>query len=267
MTPPLWQTEIGNGPLVACAIHNGHATRPEVTKLFRLDAAARRYEEDPHTADWTMIAPTRIVGQRSRFELDLNRPREKAVYQTPSDCWGLDVWKSPPPADVVNRSLAEYDAFYAHVKFVLERLVARRGRVVVFDLHSYNHVRGRAGDTAADPRENPEINLGTRSMDRTYWSRIVDRWLAEMRHYDYLGRSLDVRENIKFFGGHFPTWIHQNFPGTVSALAIEVKKFFMDEWTGQLDVEKHQAIGHALAQAAAGVSEELENWQHARPVA
>jgi N-formylglutamate deformylase len=267
MTSPVWQTEIGDGPLVACAIHNGHVTRPEIAELMRLDAVARRYEEDPYTGEWTVIAPTRIVGQRSRFELDLNRPRDKAVYQSPTDCWGLDVWKSPPPTDVVNRSLAEYEAFYAHVRSVLERLVARHGRVVVFDLHSYNHVRNGAGGTSAEARENPEINLGTRSMDRTFWSPIVERWLAEMRRYDYLGRSLDVRENVKFFGGYFPTWIHQNFPGSVCALAIEVKKFFMDEWTGQLDVEKHQAIGQALAAAAAGVSAELENWQHARPVA
>ncbi len=267
MNPPLWQTELGDGPLVACALHDGHATRPEVAALLRLDATARRYEEDPHTGDWTTIAPTRIVGRRSRFEVDLNRPREKAIYLTPADCWGLDVWKSPPPADVVNRSLAEYDNFYAHVRSVLEQLVARHGRVVVFDLHSYNHVRQGSGGAHADSQENPEINLGTRSMDRVFWSRIVERWLAEMRQYDYLGRSLDVRENVKFFGGHFPTWIHQNFPGTVCALAIEVKKLFMDEWTGQLDADRHQAIGQALARAAAGVGAELENWQHARPVA
>ena len=150
---------------------------------------------------------------------------------------------------------------------MLEQLVARHGRVVVFDLHSYNHIRGGSGGTAADAAENPEINLGTRSMDRSYWRPIVDRWLAEMRQADYLGRSLDVRENVKFFGGHFPTWIHQNFPGTVCALAIEVKKFFMDEWTGKLDVEKHRAIGQALAQAADGVRNELEKWDHARPIA
>jgi hypothetical protein len=130
-------------------------------------------------------------------------------------------------------------------------------------LHSYNHIRQGAGGRLANAQENPEINLGTGSMDRAYWSRIVDRWLVEIRSYDYLGRSLDVRENVKFFGGHLPAWIHQNFPRTVCALAIEVKKFFMDEWTGQLDAHKHQAIGQALAQAAAGVRRELENWQHA----
>lgn len=43
--------------------------------------------------------------------LDLNRPREEAVYRTPEDCWGLHVWDSPPPDGIAARSLSEYDAF------------------------------------------------------------------------------------------------------------------------------------------------------------
>jgi N-formylglutamate amidohydrolase len=267
MCTPIWKTEFGDGPLVACAIHDGHATRPEVTKLFRLDAAARRYEEDPYTAAWTAIAPTRIIALRSRFEVDLNRPREKAVYLAAADAWGLDVWESPPPEAVVNRSLAAYDDFYAHLRLLLERLVARHRHVVVFDLHSYNHVRPASDSSPGDPRQNPEINLGTGSMNRAYWSRIADRWLAETQAFDFFGRRLDVRENVKFFGGALPGWVHQNFPTTVCALAIEVKKFFMDEWTGQLDQAIHQQIGEALAQAATGVAHELEKWPNGTPVA
>jgi N-formylglutamate amidohydrolase len=261
MHSAIWQTEFGDGPLVACAIHDGHEVRPEVAACLRLDDAQRRYEEDPYTAAWTVIAATRIIARRSRFELDLNRPREKAVYVISADAWGLDVWNCEPPPDMVERSLRAYDDFYAHMRLLLERLVARHRRVVVFDLHSYNHLREGRGRAAADPELNPEVNLGTRSMDRACWAPVVDRWLAEMRSVDYLGRRLDVRENVKFFGGHFPTWIHQNFPGTVCALAIEVKKFFMDEWTGELDQSRHKAVLQVLARAAAGVNEELENWK------
>jgi len=74
-------------------------------------------------------------------------------------------------------------------------------------------------------------------------------------------RRLDVRENVKFFGGQVPRWVHENFPHTVCALAIEVKKFFMNEWTGELDSKQHQAIGSALAAAATAVREELEKLQ------
>jgi N-formylglutamate deformylase len=255
---PIWQTEFGDGALVACAIHDGHHIRPEVADCLRLDSAARRYEEDPYTGDWTFIAPTRIIARRSRFEVDLNRPRDKAVYITPADAWGLDVWRCSPGAEMVAESLRAYDEFYAHLRFVLETLVARHGKVVVFDLHSYNHIRGDAAAVPAEPEANPEVNLGTGTMVRSDWSPLVDRWLEAMRSHNYLGRRLDVRENVKFFGGQLPRWIHENFPHSVCALAIEVKKFFMNEWTGELDSTAHQAIGHALASAATAVGDALE---------
>jgi N-formylglutamate amidohydrolase len=253
----IWQTEFGDGPMVACALHDGHTVRPEVAACLKLDEARRRYEEDPHTAEWTFIAPTRIVARRSRFEVDLNRPRPKAVYLTPEDAWGLEVWRCTPASEIVAASLRMYDDFYAHLRLLLERLVERHGRVVVFDLHSYNHMRGGDGQPCDDPEKNPEINLGTGTMNRERWRPIVDRWLAAMRSYDYFGRRLDVRENVRFFGGQLPTWIHEQFPETVCALAIEVKKFFMNEWTGELDASQHQALGAALARAAAAVDEEL----------
>ena len=242
---------------------------PEIASLLRLDATARRYEEDPYTGDWTTIAPTRIVGQRSRFEFDLNRPREKAVYLAPADCWGLDVWKSPPPPDVVHRSLAEYDDFYAHV-----RICARTARCATWPRRRLrpaqlqSHSRRCRTARRPTPAENPEINLGTRSMDRTYWNPIVDRWLAEMREYDYLGRSLDVRENVKFFGGHFPTWIHRELSRHRVCAGHRSEESF--SWTSGLASSTSKNIRRLdkrSPQAAVGVSDELENWQHARPVA
>jgi len=141
MDGPIWEMPWGDGPLVAAAIHNGHAVRSELVDLLALGDAERLYEEDPFTDAWTTIAPTRIVVCRSRFEMDLNRPREQAVYLEPQDAWGLQVWKTRPPADRIERSLAQYDAFYRHVRFLLEELIARHGHLVVFDLHTYNYRR------------------------------------------------------------------------------------------------------------------------------
>src|SRR5205807_820538 len=109
METPIWQAEFGDGPLVACAVHDGHDVRPEVAACLRLGDAHRRYEEDPFTAEWTSIATTRIVARRSRFEVDFNRPREKAIYITPDDAWGLDVWRCTPPPEMVAKSLQAYD--------------------------------------------------------------------------------------------------------------------------------------------------------------
>jgi N-formylglutamate deformylase len=250
MESPVWSTEFGLGPLIAAALHDSSEVRPEVAAMLKLDPPGRLYEEDPHTAAWTSIAPTRIVARRSRFEVDLNRPRDLAVYLGPEHAWGLDVWHERPSDELVARSLTAYDDFYAHLRWVLERLLAKHPRLVVFDLHSFNHRRSGRGGPVDDPQEKPEINLGTRSMDRDYWGDLVNQWLSDMRSYDYFGRRLDVRENVCFFGGHLPTWIHEQFPQRVCVLAIEVKKFFMDEWTGELDRPQHQAIGAALQMAA-----------------
>jgi len=257
MDGSIWEMHVGDGPLLAAAIHDGHAIRCELVDLLALDDAERLYEEDPFTGDWTTIAPTRIVVRRSRFEMDLNRPREQAVYLEPQDAWGLRVWKTRPPADRIERSLAQYDAFYRHVRFLLEALLARHGRLVVFDLHTYNYRRAGPEAPGADPQENPDVNLGTGTMDRRRWAPLVDRFLADLADSDLLGRRLDARENVKFYGGHFSQWIHQTFPDSVCALAVEVKKTFMDEWTGRVDRDRHDAVRRALESAAAGALEEL----------
>ena len=255
--PPMWEVQCGEGPLVAAAIHDGSSVRREVAALLAIDEAERLHEEDPYTSAWTFVAPTRIVCFRSRFEVDLNRSRAQAVYLKPEDAWGLRVWKEHPPDEIVERSLAEYDTFYDQVHHVMRRLVERQGRVVVFDLHSYNHRRQGIDGPSGDPQENPDVNVGTGAMDRSRWAPIVDRFIRDLTEFDFLGRHLDVRENVKFFGGNFPRWIHETFPESVCSLAIEVKKFFMDEWTGEVDQTQLHAVGQALQKAATGVLEEL----------
>ena len=214
MDESLWRVEQGRGPLVAAAIHHGHGVRDEVARHLALSEADRLREEDPFTGDWTAMAPTRIVALRSRFEVDLNRPREKAVYRTPEDAWGLDVWKGDVPDEVFERSLSEYDAFYSTMHDLLTKIEGESGRFVVFDLHSYNHRREGPDAPAADPTGNPQVNLGTGSMDRIRWGPVVDRFIRDLGAYDFPGGRLDVRENIKFRGGHFPSWVHRGFPMT-----------------------------------------------------
>ena len=263
METPIWQIQVGDSPLVAAAIHDGDEVRGDLHEYLAISPDDRMREQDPHTGSWTTVAPTRIIAYRSRFELDLNRPREKAVYQTPEDAWGLNVWKRPISKDLLDRSLAAYDEFYASVYHALHRLTLRHGRVVVFDLHTYNHRRDGPCSSPASPEANPEVNVGTGTMDRIRWSPIVNRCIHELATHDFQGRSLDVRENVKFLGGHFSKWIHETFSTSVCSIAIEFKKFFMDEWTGEHNAEQVQAIRQALGQAASGVLQELNTFEAA----
>jgi len=247
MAPPIVLIAEGEGPILATAIHDGHDLREECARGTALDDAARLREEDPFTARIAALVPTRLVVTRSRFEVDLNRPRDKAMYARPEDAWGLACWREPPSPEMIERSLAVYDEFYATLDRVLRARVERYGKFVVLDIHSYNHRRD--GKTAPEI-ENPEINVGTESVDRTRWGGLIDRFCADLA-------PLDVRENVKFKGGAMSRWINARFPTTGCALAIEFKKTFMDELTGVPDDDRIAALARAIANTLPGLGESL----------
>lgn len=217
---PLWSVHEGKDIVFATALHAGHDVRKELTQIMALDELSRLREEDPYTEMLAEVTQNRILPLRSRFEVDLNRPREEAVYLTPDDAWGLQVWQQQPSQEMIARSLQEFDQFYAETKLILQHLEQKYGRFVVFDLHSYNHRRGGPDAPPEDPATHPEVNVGTGTMERVRWANVVDRFIKDLSAYDFDGRHLDVRENIKFIGRQFATWVHTNFPETGCVLSI-----------------------------------------------
>ena len=47
----IWTIETGPGPIVATAVHDGHAVRDDIEPFFKLSAPERLREEDPFTRD------------------------------------------------------------------------------------------------------------------------------------------------------------------------------------------------------------------------
>lgn len=227
-----WSIERGSSAILATAVHNGNNVRPELKEIMQLSAADQLREEDPFTGKWTVISDNKIILHTSRFEVDLNRPPEKAMYRRPEDAWGLHIWETEPSDDMVARSLEKYDNFYATVREILDDLEKKHGSFVVYDIHSYNHRRNGPDAPAEDESANPEVNLGTGSMDKSLWGAVAEAFMSSMASFDFGGRKLDVRENVKFKGGWLSQWVHREYPKTGCCLAIEFKKFFMDEWTG-----------------------------------
>lgn len=252
-----WTIEVGDGPVVAAAIHAGHEVRPDVAEWLAAGDDDRLREEDPLTGLWTTIGDSAIRVFRSRFEVDLNRPRTRAVATDPEATWGLAVWRSPPPAHVVERSLEEYDAFYDDVTALFDRLSQAWNAVLVLDLHSYNHRRDGPDNPAASVVTTPEVNVGTGSLDRQRWSSLVDGFIAALGSQKFGDRMLDVRENVNFRGGHFSHWLHERYPGKVCVLALEFKKIFMDEWGGTANIMALEDLRVALRNAANAVRQEL----------
>jgi hypothetical protein len=256
MTQNIWTESLGSGPVIATAIHDGHHVRDDILRRFALSDSDRLREEDPHTGAWTSAAPTRVIGLRSRFEVDLNRPREQAVYIRPEDAWGLTVWSDELPGDAIEESLAEYDEFYRNLHQLFSAKVLECGRFVVVDIHTYNHRRGGPDGECADPEANPQVNVGTRTIpSRERWAPLIDRFLGDLTSFEFPGGQLDVRENVKFFGGNLARWTHEHFPETGCVLSVEFKKFFMDEWTSEPDPILVDAIGAALGWTISGLQE------------
>lgn len=242
-------------PLVATAIHHGHSLRSGLEKYMNLSAQERMREEDPYTGSWTTIAPSQIIGFHSRFQVDLNRPRDKAIYENPEDAWGLKVWKSLPAGEKIH-SLQEYDQFYDAVSNLLDEIIQRFGYCIIYDLHSYNNIRdGKAGN----PAQNPDINIGTGNMNRKMWEPVVNQLINDLKNFDTGDKHLDVRENIKFKGGYFTKWIYDQYGDACCPIAIEFnKKIFMNEVSGLPDPDQLALIGQALQFSTANVYKQAE---------
>ena len=246
-----------SSPVIATAIHAGHELRPEVEARSALDDATRLREEDPFTDRLVDLGCTQVVVNRSRFEVDLNRPREHAVYLVADDAWGLELWDEPLSSRDVEQSLQLYDDFYVELGRRLDQAAAR-GPFVVLDMHSYNHRREGADAPPAPARANPEVNVGTGSLDPGHWRPVVDRFIEELGHCHVRDHALDVRENVRFRGGELSRWVNQRHGGRGCALALEFKKTFMDEWTGAVDERHLEELRCALAAVVSSLIAELD---------
>lgn len=255
---PLWSVERGFSPLVGTAIHEGHHVRRGLESRFALSHDERRREEDPFTEYFIRDLPNRVVFHRSRFEIDLNRARGQAVYLTPEQAWGLDVWKDGLPRSDLDASLAIHDAYYAMLEEMLAGMEAMHGGFVLLDVHSYNHRRGGAEAEPTDPDKAPVVNIGTFSMDRARWAPLVDGFIEALAASRIDGVKLDVRENVAFEGrGEQTRFVHERFPRTGCAIAIEFKKVFMDEWSGEPFPDTLEQLRSALAATFPVLEEKL----------
>ena len=257
MTDLSWEFISGDDPIIATAIHAGHDLRSDAASLTALADDERLREEDPFTDRWVDVAANTVVVSRSRFEVDLNRTRDKAVYRKPDDAWGLDLWKSDPSDEFVAESLGLYDQFFRELGEMCDELVATHGRFVVLDLHSYNHRRRGHDQPVDDPDANPEINLGTESTPAAS-QHLVEVFGSALRSHPFDDGHLDVRENVKFKGGAMTRWVNERYPDHGCSIAVEMKKIFMDEWTGELDEIIADDIGRALNAATVAVRDTLK---------
>ena len=96
-------------PYVCAAVHDGHQFRNELWENCIHTEYERWFEEDPETKNMIKSHPIVLAGMDSRFEYDLNRSPEDAIFET---AWGKQLWHHPLPDVMKQRSLKKHDSFY-----------------------------------------------------------------------------------------------------------------------------------------------------------
>lgn len=228
-------------PIFATAIHNGHRFPQELLPSCGISDRERFMEEDPYTCGFAGMFPNYGIVLTSRFAVDLNRNRDKCVYLIPEDAWGLPVRSSEIPPDLLERLYASYDTWYKIARHQIENLLKHNNKLLILDIHSYNHRRGGM-DAAPDPQiDNPDIIIGRNNLSEELYPRI-ETLRNRIDGIPFLDRSIDCRCDIKFSGGHFSRWVNSSYPGRCICLAIEFKKLFMNEWTDEFDLQAYNEM-------------------------
>ena len=206
-------------PYVCAAVHDGHQFRKELWQNCLHTEYERWYEEDPCTKEMIAEHPIVIAGLDSRFEYDLNRAPESAIYE---DAWGKQLWKSPLPSEMKERSLAKHDAFYDVVEALILKLEEKYEKCIVYDMHSYNWQRWE--------REVPTWNLGTANVDNNRFGTDIEGWRLILEQMPLPnGIKSTSKVNDTFQGnGYFLKFITQKFENTL-VLATEIAKVYCDE--------------------------------------
>lgn len=223
-------------PFVCGAVHDGHQFRKSLWENCIHTAYERWYEEDPCTKQMVQDFPIVIAGCDSRFEYDLNRPPETAIFDT---AWGKQLWKSDLPKNEKAHSLAKHSNFYKVVHALIAKLESEFTNVIVFDMHSYNWKRW--------DREVPVWNLGVSNIDMDRYGVIVESWRAKLEGIQLPnGIRTTSKINDTFQGnGYFLKYITRNFENSL-VLATEIAKVYCDELTGILFPEVVRAVEDQL---------------------
>ncbi|MAU26998.1 MAG: hypothetical protein CMH48_00910 [Muricauda sp.] len=223
-------------PFVCGAVHDGHQFRKSLWQNCLHTEYERWYEEDPCTKQMVESHPIVIAGRDSRFEYDLNRPPEMAVFDT---AWGKQLWKKDLPENERQLSLQKHHNFYRVVHALVEKLESLHPKVLVFDMHSYNWKRW--------DREVPTWNLGTINIDNDRFGDMVESWrekLGGMQLPNDIKSTTGINDTFQG-NGHFLKYITKTFDNTL-VFATEISKVYCDELSGIIYPEVVQSVENQL---------------------
>jgi len=213
------------------AIHAGNRIREELRDVVAVSPDDQFREEDPGTEKFIQDFPIQIIALDSRFEYDLNRSSDRAVYLTPEMAWGLTVWKRALTEAEINISLAKHHEFHQLMDIVTDFLIRQNNQAYIFDVHSYCYQREKRLPWFVDNK--PVINLGTEAINQNVFGEAIKNFITHLSQISVDGRLISVAENDVFKGGFLARRLCARNHDQLAVFAIEFKKIFMDEWSGE----------------------------------
>ncbi|GGZ08044.1 N-formylglutamate deformylase [Pseudoduganella plicata] len=172
-----------------------------------------------------------LAARWSRYVIDLNRPPENTNLYPGQDTTGLcpvDTFgreplylegRAPDQAEVQRRLALYWQPYHDCLRAELDRLLARHGRVVLWEAHSIASVVPRFFEGKL-----PDLNFGTAngaSCDPALTERVTEAARADGR--------FTVAVNGRFKGGHITRHYGRPGPG-VHAVQLEMcQSTYMDE--------------------------------------
>lgn len=242
-------------PYCCTAIHDGSNLRVDLRKKIALDEYNRWYEEDPFTGAFIASMPITLIGHDSRFEYDLNRSPETAIYK---EAWGKNVWKTPLTSKEIQVSKTKHSNYYKVTNALISKLEELFDGCVVYDIHSYNYERW--------DRKVPLFNIGIENVDSKKYGNVIEHWKNELSNIEIDGVENLTAINDVFYGrGYNLEYITTNFKKTL-VLATEVKKVYCNELTGaaypKIVKSLQEHLKHAIVNNANFFSRDNSNWKH-----
>jgi N-formylglutamate amidohydrolase len=212
-------------------VHSGTWMPENIQKKQLVGAETRRLEEDidVHRLYGRLVLEKSGIwmdNKLSRFAIDYNREKEKAIYDNYSEEWLEKLWKEPLSKSQKNWLLAGYNEFY----FTLGNLVDTYKFNIIFDAHTMKNADGR-----------PDMSFGTEYVP-VFYMPIVKSIKDRLEKLGYNS----VAMNAPFKGGNILKYLSKRFPH-VFILSMEVnKRLYMSDDRKIVNEEKIEEISKAV---------------------
>lgn len=219
-------------PILGTAPHWSHRIRDDLEPKMVIDPAIRLVDEDPYTERFLGRVPHVILPTQSRYEVDMNRPPDVAIYDTPEMAWGETVYGEDLDLHDRETTMEKWYEFHGFLDAAIQDAIERFGIAVLFDVHSYNYQREERVDWR--DHEDPVINLGTSHLRLDeQGEKIKEAAIDRLEDFTVDGETVSFGESEVFYGGYINRRLSRFYGPRVVTLSVEFQKIFMDERTGE----------------------------------